>query len=444
MNVFKTFGVAAALGSLCLSCATIDPSRDETGFVRIFDGKTLNGWELHGKKGDGYGVKHGAIYCAKGGGGNLLTTKTYDNFILRFDFLLERESNNGIAIRSPLGGKSLAYEGIEIQVLDAAYSKPLKPAQYHGSIYDVVPALRGALRSAGQWNSEEIIADGRHIKVTVNGKVIVDADLNDVTDPETLKKHPGLLRESGHIGFLGHNDYCEFANLRIKELPNTRRLGSPFTRDNNPPPGFSALFNGRDLTGWQGVLARTNDNPAARAMLSPAARAAAQAKANQLMRDHWSIQRGVLTYDGKGYSLGSAKDYGDFELIVDWKITEGGDSGIYLRGAPQVQIWDRAEGSGGLYNNKIHTNKPPVRADRFVGEWNRFQILMIGDKVTVHLNDELVANAVTMENYWERNKPIYPFGPIELQHHGSSLYFKNIFVRELPRKENKTTNPFFP
>ena len=204
---------------------------------------------------------HGTRVRDISAGGNLLSAKTYDNFILRFEFMLEPGSNNGMAIRSPKTDKSAAYTGMEIQILDGAYDKPLKPAQYHGSIYDVVPAKRGALRSSGNWNTEEIIANGRHIKVTVNGVVIVDTDLNDVTDPETLKKHPGLLRESGHIGFLGHNDYCEFTNIRIKELPNRRKLGSPFARDNQAPSGFTALFNGHDLAGWQGVLARPNDNP---------------------------------------------------------------------------------------------------------------------------------------------------------------------------------------
>src|ERR1051326_910431 len=159
------------------------------------------------------------------------------------------------------------------------------------------------------------------------------------------------------------------------------------------------------------------------------------------MRDHWKVIDGVLTYDGKGQSLCSAKDYGDFELLVDWKIEKAGDSGIYLRGSPQVQIWDPDnhpgrpdEGSGGLYNNQKNPAAPSKRADKPSGEWNRFRILMIGDKVTVHLNDVLVVNAVPLENYWERDKPIYPTGQIELQHHGDELQFKNVYVREIPRK----------
>jgi hypothetical protein len=116
---------------------------------------------------------------------------------------------------------------------------------------------------------------------------------------------------------------------------------------------------------------------------------------------------------------------------VDWKIEKGGDSGIYLRGNPQVQIWDNPEGSGGLYNNQKHARKPLVLADHKPGEWNNFHIVMKGDKVTVKLNGKLVVDNTPLENYWERGKPLPAKGPIELQHHNDPLWFKNIYVREL-------------
>lgn len=210
-------------------------------------------------------------------------------------------------------------------------------------------------------------------------------------------------------------------------------VGTVHAEHNVPPEGFVALFNGENLDGWKGLVA----DPIKRAKMSPEELAEAQAKADEQMREHWSVQDGVLVYDGKGQSLCTAKDYGDFELLVDWKILPEGDSGIYLRGSPQVQIWDPAkypEGSGGLYNNKIHPSKPTVCADKPVGEWNSFRIKMIGDKVTVHLNDTLVVDNVVMENYWDRNQPIFSTGQIELQHHGNTLYFRNIYIREIPRK----------
>ncbi len=409
--------------------------RAESGFTDLFDGQTLKGWTLVGKRGDGYGVKDGVIYCAKGGGGNLYTEKEYADFVLRFEFKLEPGANNGIGIRAPLQGDG-AFLGMEIQVLEDSAPKyaNLQPWQFHGSIYGVVPAKRGALRKAGEWNREEIVARGRHIKVTLNGKVIVDANLNDVTDAAVLRKHPGLLRERGHLGFLGHNDYVEFRNIRIKELP-------AIPRNNVPPEGFTALFNGKDLSGWKGLLASPNDNPVKRAKLSSTELSVAQAKANQRMVEHWKAANGVLEFDGKGDSLCTARDYGDFELLVDWKIKEGGDSGIYLRGSPQVQIWDPFHakngsevGSGGLYNNQKNPSTPLKRADRWIGDWNRFRILMVGEKTHVFLNGELVVNDVTLENYWDRARPIFPTGQIELQNHGNNLYFKNIYIREIRSK----------
>jgi hypothetical protein len=207
-----------------------------------------------------------------------------------------------------------------------------------------------------------------------------------------------------------------------------------FAADNTPPAGFTPLFNGKDLSGWKGLVA----DPPRRAAMSADQLAKAQEEADKSMRDHWKVEDGALVFDGKGQSLCTARDYGDFEMYVDWKIPKGGDSGIYLRGAPQVQIWDTdlvqvgaQVGSGGLYNNQKHPGKPLVKADKPVGEWNSFYIKMVGDKVTVKLNDILVVDNVVMENYWERDKPIYPTGQIELQDHGNTLYFKNIYIKEL-------------
>lgn len=209
--------------------------------------------------------------------------------------------------------------------------------------------------------------------------------------------------------------------------------------DNTPPEGFVALFNGKDLAGWKGLPKSPLDNPIKRAAASVEELAAAQAEANENMREHWNVEEGVLVFDGKGRSLATEKAYGDFELWVDWKIKPAGDSGIYLRGTPQVQIWDPSNsaaggvGSGGLYNNKNNPSKPTEVADKPVGEWNTFKITMIGDKVTVKLNDVLVVDQVVLENYWDPKQPIFASGQIELQNHGNTLYFKNIYLREIPR-----------
>jgi hypothetical protein len=194
---------------------------DEDGFVRLFNGKDLTGWIYGGKQANkGYQVKDGVLFCTEKDGGNLFTEKQYGDFAFRFEFKLEDSGNNGVGIRSPLQGDP-AYVGMEIQILDdngKDWKDKLRPSQYHGSIYDVVPARRGSLKPAGEWNSEEIIAKGRHVTVKLNGNTIVDANLDDVKDEAVLKKHPGLKREKGHIGFLGHGSRVEFRNIRIKEL----------------------------------------------------------------------------------------------------------------------------------------------------------------------------------------------------------------------------------
>lgn len=405
---------------LCLPRAHADDSN--RGFVKIFDGTTLNGWTLVGGSGPGYVPQNGILDCPADGGGNLFTEKEYSDYVFRFEFKLFPNSNNGIAIRAPLQGDA-AYMGMECQVLDDSGSMytNLLPGQYHSSLYRIVPARRGSLKPVGEWNAEEITAIGRHVKVVVNGHVTVDANLNDVTDPAILAEHPGMLRDRGHVGFLGHGpSEVQFRNVFIKDLSKPQR-------DNTPPMGFTALFNGKNLKGWKALVA----DPPTRAKMSVEELAAAQQKADVEAFKHWTAQNGEIVYDGKNNNLCTAKDYADFEMLVDWKIGPKGDSGIYLRGSPQVQIWDNPLGSGGLYNNQKNPSNPTQVADNPIGQWNRFRILMVGDKVTVYLNNRLVTQNVTMENYWERDKPIYPFGQIELQHHGDLLYFKNIYIREI-------------
>ena len=406
----------------------------EAGFHSLFDGQSLSGWELVDAQGGGYGVTNGVIYCARGGGGNLFTEKEYRNFVLRFEFKLEDGSNNGIGIRAPLAGDA-AYLGMEIQILDEGAAErgkwgKLRPEQYHGSIYGVVAAQKGALRPPGEWNTEEITAQGRRIKVVVNSTTVLDADLNDVDDPAMIAKHPGLFRDLGHIGLLGHDDYIEFRHIRLKELPVT-------TREGVPPKDFTAMFDGKSLAGWKGLV----EDPKRRATMTPTELANAQVVADKLMRADWKIEGGALVYRGTNFdNLCTVKDFVNFELLADWKIEPDSDSGIYLRGTPQVQIWDpytqpnkggSEVGSGGLYNNKKSGARPLVVADKPIGEWNRFRIIMAGDIVHVFLNDDLVVNGAALENYWQPDLPVFPFGPIELQAHQSVVRFKNLYIREL-------------
>ena len=212
----------------------------------------------------------------------------------------------------------------------------------------------------------------------------------------------------------------------------------------SPPPGFVALFNGQDLTGWRG--GDTLDHRQWLAM--PAAgRAAQDAAWTADMRQHWRVDGDELVNDGAGRYATTAKDYGDFELQLDYKTVPRADSGIYLRGCPQVQIWDSTEadklalgagkGSGGLWNNSAGApgKDPLVKADRPFGEWNHCRILMVGARVSVWLNDQLVVDHALLENYYDRATPIPARGPIELQTHGGEIRWRNLFLREIPAAE---------
>ena len=205
-----------------------------------------------------------------------------------------------------------------------------------------------------------------------------------------------------------------------------------------PVEGFVSHFNGRDLTGWKGLV----ENPIARERMTPVQLAEKQVDADRRMRDDWKVENGLLAYVGTGYdNICTVEQYGDFEMLVDWRLDPKGkepDAGIYLRGTPQVQIWDIARtdvgaevGSGGLYNNQKNRSTPLCVADNPLGEWNSFYIRMVGDRVTVRLNGILVVDNVVLENYWDRSRPIFPVDQIELQAHGSKVYYRDIYIRRL-------------
>ena len=207
--------------------------------------------------------------------------------------------------------------------------------------------------------------------------------------------------------------------------------------------GFEPIFNGKDLSGWQGLV----ENPIARSKMSKAELEKKQAEANEKLKESWSVKDGAIYFTGHGSNLCTIRPYSDFEMLVDWKISKNGDSGIYLRGTPQVQIWDPTGkeaaakvGSGGLFNNEKHPSTPITVADNPIGEWNTFHIKMVGERVTVHLNGVLVVDNVVMENYWDRSLPIFPEEAIELQAHGNELAFRNIYVKELGNKPYELTS----
>ncbi|MDX1967252.1 MAG: DUF1080 domain-containing protein, partial [Planctomycetaceae bacterium] len=215
--------------------------------------------------------------------------------------------------------------------------------------------------------------------------------------------------------------------------------------DNTPPEGFVALFNGQDFAGWHGV---GTEDPRKIQALTPEERTKKFSDSLADLAAHWKVDNGELVNDGKGLYMTTDKDYRDYELYVSWKLIAKGDSGVYLKGTPQVQIWDTTEeggyhklgadkGSGGLWNNSAGApgKDPVLHADKPIGEWNTFRILQVGAVTSVYLNDKLVVDHALLENYFDRKLPLVAFGPVQLQTHGNEVRWKNIYIRELSSAE---------
>ncbi len=455
-----------------------DGSYQETideGFVTLFNGKDLTGW--YGSTAYGVDPKEPGVlqfFPGKGERKNLLTEKEYANFILRFEFMMPENGDSGLGIRTPSPDVNAAFEGMcELQLLDdggseyydaAAKKDKLNAYQYTGSVFGIAPARRdnvgkqiwgkdanfakggSYLRKPGMWNFAEVKVIGSEIEVYLNGYLVTKTDVSKFKgDDDTLDgvAHHGLHNAKGHIGWLGESGNVKWKNIRIKELPATAKMGEvcPY-QSMKAPAGFETYFNGdadQLAAMWKGVTTEEGfDNPKVRQAATPEKRAEMQKIADKGMAEHWSVRNGNLFFDGYkgGYSLATKKDYKDFELWADWRILSiTGDSGLYLRGSPQVQIWDAHNqwhiGSGGLYNNQKGAHDALLIADKQVGDWNRFHVKMVGKNVTVWLNGQLVVDNVELENYWDRKMEIFPVEQIELQCHGDPIEWRNIFIKEL-------------
>ena len=498
MNIGK-IAAAGAVALATAACCSVDETcrrscvgdyaeTVEEGFVPLFNGKDLTGWYgskkydveiLEKKLNNGTVVRQPVIACfpdrkVEKDCGNLLTEKEYRNFILRFEFMMPENGNNGLGIRVPNEKVDAAYDAMcELQLLDdggscyydkAAKKDKLAPYQYTGSVYGVVPSRRdnvgkqiwgkdanftgggSYVRKPGMWNFEEVKVIGSEIEVYLNGYLITKADVSKFKgdgDTPDHRKHPGLHNVKGHISWCGHGCPVKWKNIRIKELPENAKMGEvcPCQRA-KCPAGFTTYFDGcpwQLKTMWKGVTTKEGfDNPITRQKATAAKRAEMQLLADEGRDAHWHVRNGNLFFDGYqgGYSLATVKDLKDFELWADWRtMSITGDSGLYLRGSPQVQIWDAYNqwgiGSGGLYNNQKNPSEALSIADRQVGDWNRFHVIMRGEKVTVWLNGVLVVDNVTLENFWDRKQPIFPCEQLELQCHGDPTEWRNIFIKEL-------------
>lgn len=382
----------------------------------LFNGKDLTGW-----KGEGYIVEDGAISCTPKGR-NLMTEETFSNYSLEFEFLLTPGANNGLGIHYPGTGDG-AYTGMEIQVLDntAEKYKDLKEYQFHGSIYTLAPAKKSGLKPVGEWNHQQVIVNGSQVKVVLNGETILDVSLDELSKKDP--KHEGVKRRAGHIAWLGHGDKVSYRNIKIREI----------APEAETPEGFVSIFDGESLSGWKHDKEISN----------------------------WTASGGILKHNGKGgptTHLWTEKSYKDFTMVLDWRWSGRGemkmqpvilpdgthkekaeveelDSGVLMRGEmkSQVNIWNWTVGSGEVYGYRMDKNMPAevkaavtpkLKADKPLGEWNRMEITLKGDRLSVILNGKQVIENAQLPDVPKE-------GPIGLQHHGQAIDFANIVIKEL-------------
>jgi len=489
---FLIVGLTLVAGCCGLFCDNYSDTVEE-GFVPLFNGKDLTGWSgsaMYGVETIEVPLKNGttnrvnvlACYPERktpGDFGNLLTDKEYRNFILRFEFVLPENGDSGLGLRVPSSDVDAAYHGMcEIQLLDdggSAYYDSVAQTNYYaayryaGSVFGIFAPRHdnvgkqiwgkdknfsgggSYMRRAGMWNFAEVKVFGSEIEFWLNGYCLTKGDVAQFKgdgDTPDGRAHPGLHNAKGRIGWLSDKYHVMWKNIRIKELPDDARMPSgvpdfSVTTRPNGDAGFMPYFTGtfaQLMAMWKGVTTEEDfDNPLIRQKATPAKRMEMQKIADEGRDAHWSVlPDGVLHFDGfkGGYSLATYRNFGDFELWADWRtLSITGDSGLYLRGSPQVQIWDAHNqwgiGSGGLYNNQKNLSQALKIADRPVGDWNRFHVIMRGAKVTVWLNGVLVVDNVVLENYWDRTRPIFPVEQIELQCHGDPVEWNNIFIKEL-------------
>ena len=424
--LLKGFALAALAAAVSGCCSFTDAPRPyppapcgDYDFVSMFDGETFRCWQ-----GDvaaltveqhpytcWYGPKTKKVLCHSDANAMVLTAKdapvaltsrkTYEDFVFRFLYAPSKGCLGRVGF-TDVDGRN-------------GWSVPLK---------DELPA-----KDRAAWNCVEVRLVADRLVVMFNGFIVRDEQVEPA-------KRPGM----GRVMLGADRGTLKFLAPRVKRVaPNWTPDGCPCL--NRALEGFTALFDGKSLDGWKGVTRTEGFNsPWVRRAARPEKRAEIQAIADRQMVEHWSVRDGALFFDGKegGYSLATAKDYGDFEMWCDWRIlTLAGDSGFYPRGVCQVQIWDAHHmwhlGSGGLYNNKEHPRHGLEIADRQPGDWNRCYLKMVGNRVTVKLNGVTVVDDTELENAAVNKHPgpIPAIEQLELQCHGDPLEFRNIFIREL-------------
>ncbi|MGI8604726.1 MAG: 3-keto-disaccharide hydrolase [Verrucomicrobiales bacterium] len=433
-NVLRAVTLAWVVASAVLA---------EDSFVPLFNSKDLSGWVNVNCAPNTFSVREGMIVSTGIPTGIMHSEKQYENFELELEWRhMKAGGNAGLFVWSdPITSPGVPFaRSIEVQIIDgrsgqnatshgdvfAIHGASFKPDRPHpGGWMRCLPSEHRA-KPAGEWNHYRVVCRDGDIKLAVNGKVVSGGS-------ESKPRKGYLCLES-------EGSECHFRNIRIKELPSTNPLPDEIAR---PDEGFKSLYTGIDLSGWKNEPGH---------------------------QGHWQPEDWILEYDGKSEAqdknLWSEKEYGDFVLICDWRWTakgarqmrpvilptgeyatdedgnqkevevlDAGDSGIYLRGSSksQINIWCWPAGSGEVYGYRLDKSVPPevragvtpkVKADKPIGQWNRFEITMKGDRLTVHLNGQKVIENARLPDVPKR-------GPIALQHHGDPIQFANIFVKEL-------------
>ncbi|OWK36629.1 3-keto-disaccharide hydrolase [Fimbriiglobus ruber] len=439
-------------GLIALAVAAYAPAADPDGFVPMFNGKDLSGWvNVNCAPGTFY-VQDNEIITNGKPTGFLRTDRQYENFVLEMDWMHVNKTevgNSGLFVwGDPIPAVGTGYtRGIEVQVLVNLEYKNKKgeiTATSHGDLFSIWGATckpdrphpggsqrclpsENRCKGGGEWNHYKVIAIGGVIKLHVNGK-----EVSGVSECSPRKGYLALESEGAE---------CHFKNIKIKELPGSDPKPEQVA---NVDEGFKSLYTGLDLSGWKADPGHTG---------------------------HWRPSDWMLAYDGKSTAsdpcLWTEKEYGDIELIVDWRfpgkpkktprqvidpktgddvmedgkpkmveVDDAGDSGIYLRGSSskaQVNMWCWPIGSGEVYGYRTDKSQPPavragvtpkMKADKPLGQWNRFRIKMQKDELSVVLNGKQVIDKARLPG-------VAPKGPIALQSHGDAVEFANIFVREL-------------
>ncbi|MGH9340965.1 MAG: 3-keto-disaccharide hydrolase [Acidobacteriota bacterium] len=410
----------------------------QSGFVELFNGKDLSGWVNVNCAPETWSVSNGEIVCTGKPTGVLRTERQYQNYILELEWMhLQEGGNAGLFLHSDaITARGQPFtRSIEVQILDgnhgdifSIHGASLTPVRPHPRGWSRALPLEKRAHPTGEWNHYRIESRDGVITLSVNGPVVTQA----------VNANP----RKGYICLESEGSPVRFRNIRIQELPADEPSAEVVARQSE---GFRSLYNGIDLRGWR----RTRGN-----------------------EGHWRVNDWMLEYDGKSEAEGENRhlwtdeEYEDFSLIVDWRQTaeatldevphilpdgtyatnpdgsrltvtvpDAGDSGILLRGTPkaQINIWNWPIGSGEVWGYRTDSDTPPEvrravtpirKADRAIGEWNRFEIEMVGDRLTVHLNGQLVIDRARLPG-------VPPRGPIGLQHHGDPIQFANIYIKEI-------------